>query len=98
MENNQNPHIFKNNYKAQAYILSSAIDMPIINRLSKVKRLTDNLIIEKGKTVLVDGERYRIIRFLDLQTDLGIECRSITNKKIVKEIVCIDCIPETIEI
>jgi hypothetical protein len=98
MENNQNPHIFKNNYKAQAYILSSPIDVPMIHRLFKVKRLTDNLIIEKGKTVLIDDKRFRIIRFLDFGDDLGIECRSVNDRNLIKEIVCIDCIPETIEI
>lgn len=92
------PHIFKDNYKAQAYILSPAIGIPIINRLYKVKRLTDNSIIEKGKTVIIEGERYRILRFLDFHDDLGIECRSIANKRLFKEIRCLDCTPENIEI
>lgn len=91
------PHICKDAYKVVAYIITH-VDLPIISRLHSVKRISDKVVIEKGKTVLIEGERYRILRFLDFQNDLGIECRSTTNKKIVKEIGCIDCNPENIEI
>lgn len=97
MENNFEPHIFKENYKALAYITSAPNGTPLLNRIYRAKRLTDKSIIEKGKIVIYKSERYRVLRFIDLGSDLGVECNLVTNKKSSIDIACLDLTVEQSE-
>ena len=91
------PHVFKEKYKALAYITSAPNGTPLLNRIYRAKRLDDKGIIEKGKIVIYKNERYRVLRFIDLGSDLGVECNLLTNKKSIQEIPCSDLIIEQTE-
>ncbi len=80
------PHVFKDKYKAQAYIMSATNGTSLISRIHKVKRLVDNAVIEKGNIIVYNEQRYRITRFFEMEDDLGVECKSIINKRLFVEI------------
>jgi len=88
MNSYPHPHDIKENYRVLAYITSAPITSSSLARVHRVKRLSDNLRIERGEIVLFGNERCRVIRFVEFPDDLGVELKVLNKLNTIIDAHC----------